>query len=705
MDTITPAPAIRTKDFGPYRDAGYTLFPLRRWNAKGGGKLPRDKGWREKAYDSAAAVIRAAAAEGRNVGVRLAADQMVIDVDPRSGGEEGFARLCADLHLDSPQWPCVITGSGGRHYYLRKPSDVPIRAKLAGYPGVDIKTLGGYVVAAGSVHPNGNPYTWDALASVSLADAPQCPPALLAALRRPKGTGEPVGAGQYTAVEIGRALAALDPTDFREHDKWLRLMMACHHASNGDARAEFIEWSTSDPEYSHDGDKIGRRWDSLRANMGDGVTHRTLLHILAEHGVAGALAAPVEDDDFAEPIADHAEIVKAESRGLVVSGRSNVAADTITNALAAVSKSGLDPAWDELRQNVVFRVGDLPWPESYGRILTDHTLRLMRHYFINRWQGVAYEPGREHLLEAVMTLAYEAKFNPVLEYLAGLTWDGTARIERLFADYIPCGDDAYTHAVARCFMIGAVRRQRQPGCKFDTMPVIQGPQGWLKSTALQTLFGADWFSDADLGSLRDKDAAMKLRGIWVQEFAEIDSLTRAETGALKAFLSRATDRQRDPYGRVVEDAPRRCVFCGTVNEGGYLKDATGGRRFWPLELRVPIDVSVIARDRDQLWAEAATLEAKGESDVLPVALWGIAAERQRDQTSDDPWVDVLGHYLEQRAWQYATHDPLKDDIAPLPPDRVHTDELFYVLGITAAADRSRDKEQRLRTAMEAGLGW
>ena len=384
------------------------------------------------------------------------------------------------------------------------------------------------------------------------------------------------------------------------------------------------------------------------------------------------------------------------------------APDTIKNAYAAIYKSDLKSAWDELKQTSVLRTPALPWDEKFGRVVNDHVLRVIRLHLVRMYQGVDYQPSPTNLVEALATLAYNQKFNPVLDFINSLQWDGTSRVDRLFSEYFNCGDDAYTRAVSNCFAVGAVRRMRQPGCKFDTMPVLQSPQGWLKSSAIKALFGAPWYSDADLGSLRDKDAAMKLRGYWVQEFAEIDSLTRAETGALKAFCSRATDRQRDPYGRIVEEVPRRCVFVATVNEGGYLKDSTGGRRFWPLQVLKPIDVDRIERDRDQIWAEAAISEFLGASDVLPQRLWPIAAERQADQTSADPWGDTIRTFLEQRQRDYDRHttgvERWAESEPVLPPGRVHTAELFDLLGVKDA-DQTKDKAQRLRTVMEAVLKW
>jgi predicted P-loop ATPase len=338
--------------------------------------------------------------------------------------------------------------------------------------------------------------------------------------------------------------------------------------------------------------------------------------------------------------------------------------DTFTNALVAIHKMGLKPSWDELRQNVLFRAGHLPWQEQYGRVLNDHLLRQTRMALAQQFQGVDYEPGAQHTFDALAGLAYQRKFNPVLEYLASLKWDGTPRVENLFPIYFNCGDDAYTRAVSVAFMVGAVRRMRSPGSKFDTMPVMKGAQGVGKSSGVKALFGADWFSDADLGNLKDKDSALKLRGIWCHEWAEIEGMNRAETGQLKAFLSRATDRQRDPYARVVEDQPRRCVFIGTCNEGGYLKDSTGGRRFWPLDVAGPIDLDRISADRDQLWAEAAAMEAQGVSDVLPAELWPEAGKRQAEQTSSDPWADVFRDFLDQRV------DDWQDHALDLAPDGI-----------------------------------
>jgi len=181
------------------------------------------------------------------------------------------------------------------------------------------------------------------------------------------------------------------------------------------------------------------------------------------------------------------------------------------------------------------------------------------------------------------------------------------------------------------------------------LPVLEGPQGIRKSTALRTLAG-EYFTDelADLGS---KDAAMQTRGVWIIELSELDSLSHSEVARIKAFMSRTTDRFRPPYGMRLVESPRQCVFAGTVNHSTYLRDETGGRRFWPVACG-RIDADAVARDRDQLWAEA---EAKARFDAGSVwwmdtaELIQLASDQQVDRYEGDPWEEVIGPWVETRS--------------------------------------------------------
>ncbi len=276
-----------------YRRVRLDLIPLRRRD-----KMPADKRWQERVYDQGE-VLERARRDGLNLGVRLPADVVVVDVDPRNfpEGRDSLAELAAAFDLPLASAPHVLTGNmehPGQHFYFRKPAGAVLLDSLDGFEGVEFKSLGRQVVAPGSVHPTGGMYRW-ALDSPPLHDMPELPAKLVEAVRRPerkRGTG----AGEITAEQLAASLEYLDPTDFREHDAWRELMMACHHATDGAGRQEFIDWSTSDPQFADHEWIVGRRWDSLHADRDDAVTIATLRRRLNEAG--SDIAPPDAVDDF-----------------------------------------------------------------------------------------------------------------------------------------------------------------------------------------------------------------------------------------------------------------------------------------------------------------------------------------------------------------------------------------------------------------------
>ena len=204
--------------------------------------------------------------------------------------------------------------------------------------------------------------------------------------------------------------------------------------------------------------------------------------------------------------------------------------------------------------------------------------------------------------DGVVTVARRKAFNPVTDYLDSLQWDGTYRIANWLPDYLGAiGNPKYLDAIGPRILIGAVARAYQPGCKVDVVPVLEGPQGLGKSTAVQIL-GDPWNADG-VPDLSTKDAAIQIQGVWIVELEELTSMSRADVEHVKAFLSRSTDRYRPPYGRNAVNRPRRCIFIASTNLQDYLKDETGNRRFWPIRCR-KIDHDALQRDKDQLWAEA-----------------------------------------------------------------------------------------------------
>jgi len=225
-----------------------------------------------------------------------------------------------------------------------------------------------------------------------------------------------------------------------------------------------------------------------------------------------------------------------------------------------------------------------------------------------------------------------------------LLWDGTARIDRWLTTYAGAPDTPLNRSIGALWLIGAAARIYKPGCKADCILIFEGPQGTLKSTLLKTICGASWFTDeiADLGS---KDASMQVAGVWIIELAELDSMSRADTGRIKAFISRAADRFRPPYGKNLIEAPRQVSFAGTVNHQAYLKDETGARRFWPVQCGV-IDIPQLAADRDQLWAETVARYKAGAKWWLDTTeLESAAAAAQAERYEADAWDELIAEWL------------------------------------------------------------
>lgn len=265
----------------PLRRAGYDLIPLT-------ARRTPWKGWRRKDYTHFAFLDHIMG--GGAVGVRLGDEHLVVDVDPRNGGEDSFTRLIFDIgeELDRADVPAVRSGGGGLHLYFRK-SPGRTRVTLPKlYPGIDFKRLGGYVVAPGNDHPSGGTYVW--LRPLERTGAPQAPNRLLALLHRPPGKVGPVeavGEPVLTPDELAKLLAVVPAANYRDYDEWLTISMACHHATGGGGFEVWADWCASDDDYSSvPAEELFDHWDSFTS--GGGVTYRTLFKAVSDAG-RGAL--------------------------------------------------------------------------------------------------------------------------------------------------------------------------------------------------------------------------------------------------------------------------------------------------------------------------------------------------------------------------------------------------------------------------------
>lgn len=292
------------------------------------------------------------------------------------------------------------------------------------------------------------------------------------------------------------------------------------------------------------------------------------------------------------------------------------------------------------------------------------------------------------IYETMIVCARGQSVDPVREWVESLEWDGVERLDSWLPDATGCVASRYAMAVGRKFMISAIARALRPGCKVDAMLILCGPQGTLKSTMLATLGGA-WFTD-QIGEIGSKDTLMQIHGPWLIEMSELDSMGKREASAVKAFLTTTTDRFRPPYGRSIGAYPRRCVFAGTTNLDTFLRDDTGGRRFWPIKIE-EIDIDFVESCREQIYAEAAHAFAAGEQWWLPgdEEIKEEAEAEQEDRRQVDPWEEKVASWISKDMFSAAKE--------------LMIDEVLEGIGVDISR-RDRFSAMRVGHALKR-LGW
>lgn len=310
------------------------------------------------------------------------------------------------------------------------------------------------------------------------------------------------------------------------------------------------------------------------------------------------------------------------------------------------------------------------------RELSDPELRKI-WLMVERQHG--FRPTKDFFQDVVEDIAYSLPVHPVRDRLSALqtTWDSTCRIGSptepgWLTLYGEADDNAYTRAVSRLILIAAVRRVRDPGCKFDQMLVLVNPeQGTGKSTVISTLaMEPDWFTDSLPLHVRDeKQVIEQLSGRWIVECAELSGMRHADVESLKAFVVRQVDRARPAFGRLPIAAPRQCVFFGTTNSESFLRDSQN-RRFWPVRVG-RFNLDALRQNVQQLWAEAAHAEAAGESILLDESLWPLAAAIQAEYRQDDAWTQAISEVLMDLTGRVSATDIWRIIGKPLPQRQQH----------------------------------
>lgn len=319
--------------------------------------------------------------------------------------------------------------------------------------------------------------------------------------------------------------------------------------------------------------------------------------------------------------------------------------DTLSNISTILR---FDPALQSIVfnqfKNLIDVIGDLPWPQvkpGWG----DTDLACAKLYFEKTYGIWSPTKFKDALIGVVST---SRLYHPIKDYLSTLEWDGVERLDTLIIDYLGAEDTPYVRAVTRKTLVAAVARIYRPGTKFDSILVLNGSQGIGKSTLFARLAG-QWYSDSlSISDMKDKTAPEKLQGYWLLELGELAGIKKMDVETVKSFITRTDDKFRQSYGVSVESHPRSCIIVGTTNsDGGFLRDITGNRRFWP--------VRVMGHGRfhaweltevDQIWAEAIYRYKKGEELFLKGTLAEEAVTQQRDAMEGDDREGLVAEYLE-----------------------------------------------------------
>jgi predicted P-loop ATPase len=378
--------------------------------------------------------------------------------------------------------------------------------------------------------------------------------------------------------------------------------------------------------------------------------------------------------------------LRVDDRGRIINDLANVLI-----ALRADPEFDHAVAFNEMRQHsIVNRV----WPRAPEAEPGEDPLREVTDDDISRlqeWLQVMGIPrvSRETVGQAVEIIAREHRFHPVRDWLDTLIWDGVNRLEKWLFVYLGAeaeDDDAieYVAAIGKMFLIAMVARIYEPGCQADYMLVLEGDQGVLKSSACRVLAG-EWFSDSLPENISSKDARQHLRGKWLIEVSELAAFSKAEVEAFKAFITRREERYRPPFGRHDVMEKRQCLFVGTTNQDFYIKDPSGGRRFWPVRCS-SIDVEGLADAREQLFAEAVQRFKRRDR------WWPTAADevkffkpQQEKRQEDDPWHATVADWLERQIGDRFTVSQIARDCLGFQGDsRIGTAEQRRIANILKA---------------------
>ena len=701
-------------------------------------KSPCEKAWSQigrRTIDEILAVYRSGMNFGVNLGMSSCVDGLylhAVDLDIRN--VECLAVATKALRSYLPNYaslPSVISGSGGhsRHIYFfsREAFSKKVLVKEPGWEIVLMGT-GSQVVLPPSIHPNGKPYAWERSIDLDM------PFLMEVEVERIKSWGVSTTTSSWdedednyligevesepldlTEEQIDDILAHIPNTgDGAHYDEYTQVGMAIHHQYRGseEGYAKFLKWASQSDKFIER--NVKERWKSFGKRKRGIVRMATLIAISSENKLQSNLPSVIargNNDDLADLLGN--EIVSLGPKKVQIDPNwsslldrnedgmpknvlhnitlivkndirthGTVALNEFSSELVLINKPNIvskkrDNSKDVV--NLTTSIWEVEDPVN-GRIWTDshdHDVRGIIEAPATQG-GYGMKVSDRDLKAALDRVANQNQYHPVRNYLKAVQWDGVKRMERLFVDYLKTPDTAYHREAARLFLLGAVVRVFEPGHKFDFVPILEGAQGKRKSTFIRIL-GRGWFSELSGDFHNNAQMVEQIQGSWIVEIPELQGFSKADTNVLKAWISRQFDKARLAYDRRARVFPRQCVFFGSTNDKEYLRDHTGGRRFWPIECGLgqgeEIDTVRLEAEIDMVWAEAYAMYKEMRQTCklkeLPLYFQGSEAlaeakmlqESRRLETAEDSLMGEIEAWLDEPIGT----DPDFDDLDPQAP--------------------------------------
>lgn len=604
-----------------YAQAGYATF------ATTAEKVP-EKGvkWKEAKVDTEPNMFKYPFGQ---FGVKLKADDLVIDLDPRNmKGRQVWSEIkqqVSTLKNIETSATIVRTGGGGLHIYLRKPSNFNIRKNLKEFPGVDFLSEGAYVIGAGSV-VSGKEYQF-LTPPFSVVEAPA---GLLNLIKRQVvDLGEVNHPGFSDEQDnIDRFVDYLDrlapvAIEGEQGDK-TTFKVACRGRDFNLSMQKTYELMTK-----YYNPKCQPMWDLM-----------DLQRKVANAYNYNEAPAGTRDPKVALPDMESDDPKKWQAKLETSKGGAYKA--TLRNAVLMLKHElGIKGVfiYNAFNERLEIR-GHVPWEKNrinrYNAI-DDREIECIRLHLAEKFR---VEFSSQTMWKAVDLVAAGNIYHPIKDVIETYKWDKVKRVDTWLMDYCGCPDTPLNRAIGRKVLCAMIARVYSPGCKFDYVLVLEGAQGIGKSTTCEIL-GGEWYGDAPIDPT-DKDCIPYIHSKWVVELSEMITTRKTEADRLKNFISRREDDVRLPYARSRQRFPRQCIFIGTINpdDVGYLNDTTGNRRFWPVFCD-HFELEALKRDREQLLAEAIIYYKAGEDLVLPIDLVKESENEAMKRLADDPWQWII----------------------------------------------------------------